>query len=125
MAIKRVPLLIATTALAAALMLGATALPAEAALRHIDGTVLSKNTDNRTFRVTTQSGNRVRIKVRSSTDFERIAGGFSGLRRGLRVQIDARRTANGLVAVKVEPQGGGGGEGDDNGGGADDGPNHT
>lgn len=118
---KRVPLLIATAALAASLMLGVTALPAQAALRHIDGVVLSKNPENRTFRVTTQSGNRVRIKVNSSTEFERIPSGFSGLNRGLRVQIDVRRTADGLLAVKVEPDGGGGGTG----GGGDDGPNHT
>jgi hypothetical protein len=107
----------------AALALGAIALPAQAALRHIDGTVVSKNADNHSFRITTQNGNRVRIKVTSSTRFERIAGGFGGLHKGLQVEVDAKSTANGLVAAQVETRGGGGG-GNDNGGG-DDGPNHT
>jgi hypothetical protein len=126
--IKRVSLLAAT----AALMLGTIALPAQAALRHIDGTVLSKNAANHTFRVTTQSGSTVRIKITSSTKFQRIAGGFGGLHKGLGVEVEAKSTANGLVATHVETRGGGGGGGgaDDNGGhqgggGADDGPNHT
>jgi hypothetical protein len=125
--IKRVSLLAAT----AVLMLGATALPAQAALRHIDGTVLSKNAANRTFKVTTQGGSTVRIKVTSSTKFQRIAGGFSGLHKGLAVEVEAKSTTNGLVATHVETRnGGGGGEGaNDNGGhhggGADDGPNHA
>jgi hypothetical protein len=106
------------------------ALPAQAALRHIDGTVLSKNAADRTFRISTQNGNRVRIKVNGSTQFERIPGGFGGLHQGLRVEVDAKRTANGLIAVQVETRGGSGDDGgaDDNGGGgggADDGPDHT
>jgi hypothetical protein len=111
----------------AALALGAIALPAQAALRHIDGTVVSKNADNHSFRITTQSGNRVRIKVTSNTRFQRIAGGFGGLHKGLRVEVDAKSTANGLVATQVETGGGGGndGGGGSDGGGADDGPNHT
>jgi hypothetical protein len=120
--------------LAAALMVGVLAVPAQAALRHIDGTVVSKNSDNRTFRISTQSGNRVRIKVNGATEFERIAG-FGALRKGMRIEVDAQTTSNGLVAKQVEPQGGnGGGGGDDDsggddhgsgGGGADDGPDHT
>lgn len=122
--------LFATTALAAALMVGVLALPAQAALRHIDGTVVSKNAGDRSFRISTQSGNRIRIKVNGKTQFERIAG-FGALHKGMGIQIDAQRTDNGLVAKHVEPQGGGGGGGsggDDHGGGgggADDGPNHT
>jgi uncharacterized lipoprotein YajG len=126
--------LLATVVLAGALAVGLVAAPAQAALRHIDGTVLSKNSDNRTFRISTQSGNTVRIKVNGTTEFERIAG-FGALRKGMRIEVDAKTTANGLVAKQVEPQGGnGGGGGDDDsggddhgsgGGGADDGPNHT
>jgi hypothetical protein len=116
----------------AALALSAFALPAQAALRHIDGTVVSKNADNHSFRIKTQNGNRIRIKVTSSTDFERIAGGFGGLHKGLEVEVDTKTTPNGLVATQVELRGGGGGGDDDGGddhgsggGGADDGPNHT
>jgi hypothetical protein len=106
---------------------------AQAATRHIDGTVLSKDGSSRTFKLATQSGT-VRIKVNASTDFERIAG-FGGLSKGLAVEVDAVKTANGLVATQVETRGGGGGGGgsddsggDDHGGhggGSDDGPNHT
>lgn len=133
---KRTAALLATAALAATMLLGVIVSPAQAALRHIDGTVLSKNSDNRSFRIATQGGSRVRIKVTASTHFERIAGGFGGLHKGLRIEVDAKTTSNGLVATHVETRGGGGGGGaDDNGGddhgsgggggGADDGPNHT
>jgi hypothetical protein len=97
---------IASVLVIAALALGAVALPAQAALRHIDGTVVSKNADNHSFRITTQNGNRVRIKVTSNTRFERIAG-FGGLHKGLGVEVDAKSTANGLVATQVETRGGG------------------
>jgi uncharacterized protein DUF5666 len=130
--------LFATAALAAALMVGVIAAPASAALRHIDGTVVSKNSDNRTFKMSTQSGT-IRIKVNGTTEFERL-GGFAALRKGLAIEVDAVQTGNGLVAKQIEPQGGNGGSGgsggggsddppgDDHGGsggGSDDGPNHT
>jgi hypothetical protein len=119
---KRVSILLATTALAATMMLGALTVQAQAAVRHIDGTVLSKNSENRTFRLTTQGGSQVRVKATSSTVFQRISG-FGGLHKGLRVEVEAKTTSNGLVATHVETPGGGGGNG--GGGGADDGPNHT
>jgi len=111
----------------AALALAAVALPAQAALRHIDGTVVSKNADNHSFRIKTQSGNQLRIKVTSSTKFQRLAG-FGALHKGLAVEVDAKSTSNGLVATQVETRGSGAGGGDNQGGGgggADDGPNHT
>lgn len=127
---KRVSTLMAITALAATTMLGAIAIPAQAALRHIDGTVVSKDAASHSFRIKTQSGNQLRIKVNSGTKFQRIAGGFGGLRKGLAVEVEAKTTSSGLVATQVETRGGSGGGGaDDNGGGggggADDGPNHT
>jgi hypothetical protein len=128
--------LIATAALAAALMVGVLAAPAGAALRHVDGTVVSKNSDNRTVKLSTQSGT-IRIKVNGTTEFERIAG-FGALRKGLAIEVDYVKTESGLVAKQIEPQGGNGGSGgsggdddppgDDHGGhggGSDDGPNHT
>ncbi len=127
----RVPSLLATCAIFAAMIAGVLATTAQAAVRHIDGTVVSKNGDARTFKISTQSG-AVRIRVNAGTEFERISGGFSGLHKGLAIEVDARQTTNGLVAVQVEPQGGNGGGdesgGEDNGGhggGSDDGPNHT
>lgn len=133
--IRRRAALLATVVLAGALTVGLIAAPAQAALRHIDGTVVSKNSGNRTFKLSTQSGT-VRIKVNGTTKFERIAG-FGALHKGLKIEVDAQSTANGLVAKQIEPQGGNGGSGgggnDDSGGddhgsgghGADDGPNHT
>lgn len=120
--------LFATAALAAALMVGILAIPASAALRHIDGTVVSKNSDNRTFKMSTQSGT-IRIKVNGTTKFERLSG-FGALRKGLAIEVDAAKTSRGLVAKQIETQGGGGGSDDDSGddhggGGSDDGPNHT
>jgi hypothetical protein len=109
--------------LAGALLLGALATQAHAALRHLDGTVLSKNAGTRTFRISTQNGSRVRIKVSAGTQFERIQGGFGGLHRGLRIEVEAKRTGNGLIATHVEPRRSGA-EGGGGGGGADDGPNH-
>lgn len=127
---KGIAALLTVVAIAAAAL---AAAPARAALKHFDGTVVSKDPGAKTFRIATQSGT-LRIKVNAGTEFERIAGGFSGLRKGLAIEVDARQTGNGLVAVQVESQGGNGGGGDDDsggddhgghGGGSDDGPNHT
>ena len=122
--------LIATAALAAALMIGVLAAPASAALRHVDGTVVSKNGDNRTFKLSTQSGT-LQIKVNGTTEFERLSG-FGALRKGLAIEVDYVKTSSGLVAKQIETQGGGGGGGSDDsggddhgGGGSHDGPNHT
>ncbi|HET7510492.1 MAG TPA: DUF5666 domain-containing protein [Solirubrobacterales bacterium] len=129
MSSKRVSALLVTAALAATMTIGLLAAPAQAALRHIDGTVVSKNADNQTFRITTQSGNRVRIRVNAGTVFQRIPGGFKGLHTGMSIEVEAQPTDSGLLAKHVETRGGGGGGGeDDNGGhhgGHNDGPNHT
>lgn len=119
--------LVTTMTIAAALAIGLLAAPAQAALRHVDGTVLSKNSDSRTFKIRTQNGNRLQIRVSGTTEFERIAG-FGALRNGMRIEVDYLRTDSGLLAKQVEPQGGGGGDdggGGGHGGGNDDGPNHT
>jgi hypothetical protein len=125
---KSVASTLAVTVIAGALTFGVLATAAQAALRHFDGTVVSKNSAAKTFRITTQGGSKLTLKVNGNTVFERIAGGFSGLRAGLAIQVDAVQTQAGLVAKKVEPQssgGGGGGGGGGHGGGSDDGPNHT
>jgi hypothetical protein len=131
MVTKRVSVLLVPAALAATMTIGLLAVPAQAALRHIDGTVVSKNASNHTFRVTTQGGSRVRVRVNSGTVFQRISGGFSGLHAGMQIEVEAQSTSDGLLAKHVETRGGGsngGGGEDDHGGhhgGHDDGPNHT
>ncbi|HET7121029.1 MAG TPA: hypothetical protein VFI17_07230 [Solirubrobacterales bacterium] len=121
MAHKRVSVLLVVVALAATAMLGVLATQAQAALRHIDGTVVSKNAGDRTFKLKTQSGNRLTIRVNGATVFDRI-GGFGGLRSGMAIEVNAAQTTSGLLAKHVEPREGGGGSG--GGGGADDGPGH-
>ncbi len=126
--IRKSAALFVTAMLAGALAVGLFAAPAQAALRHIDGAVASKNSDNRTFKLTAQNGNTVQIKVNGATEFDRLAG-FGALHKGMQIEVEAKRTDSGLLAKKIEPRAGGGGGGDDNGGGhgggADDGPNHT
>jgi hypothetical protein len=116
---KQAPGLLVITMLGGALLLAEQAPKAEAALRHLEGTVLSKDSRTQTFRIATQNGGKVRIKVNADTRFQRIQGQFSGLHKGLRVEVEAKRTSNGLLAKHVEPHQRGGG-----GGGADDGPGH-
>ena len=91
---------------------------AQAALKHFDGKVVGKSAAADTFRIKTESGKRVKFDVNRRTEFERIAGGFGGLDRGLAVEVDAKRTDGGLLARQVEAAGhDGGGHG---GGGNDD-----
>jgi hypothetical protein len=116
------------------------------ALKHYDGTVLSKQSSPKRFKLRTEGGQERKFRVNAGTRFERLSG-FGGLYRGLAVEVDAKRTERGLVARQVEKAGGGGGAddppgddngsgghgaddppGDDNGSGghgADDGPDHT
>jgi hypothetical protein len=108
----------ALTAVAVAAMAtpaGATVPADSAALRHFDGTVISKNREARTFRLRDDESGTVRIKVTRNTVFERI-NGFAGLRVGMRnVEATAKRRAGRWVAISVERSGrrGGGGGHDD------------
>ena len=94
---------------------------ASAATREYEGTVVSVNRDNRTFRLHDSERGTVRIKVRKSTRFERISG-FSGLRKGQRnIEATVKRVNGRWVALAVERSGGGGEHGGSDGdGGADD-----
>jgi hypothetical protein len=126
---KKISSKLAISLAAVALTAAVLATGAQAALKHFDGTVLSKNAATKTFQIRTEGGSKVRLKVNGTTVFERIAGGFGGLTKGLSIEVDAVQTKAGLLAKQVEPQGGNGGGGDDDsgghGGGGDDGPNHT
>ena len=89
-------------ALSAALVSLALSSVADAALRHFDGTVVSKNAAKQTFKADTENHGRLRFRVNDRTEFERIPGGFSGLERGMRIEIEAKKKRNGYVARKVE-----------------------
>ena len=114
------------TATAAAGAAGAAA-PAQAQTA-FDGTVVSKNTNNRSFRLRDAERGTVRIYVTRNTRFERV-NGFAGLKVGARNIESIVRKRNGRwIALEVERSGrvaddrgrddsrGGG----DNRGGADD-----
>jgi hypothetical protein len=108
----------------------ASAPAATAPLRHFEGTVLSVDGGARTFRLRDAQRGVVRVKVTSTTRYQRVAG-FAGLHAGLtRIEVTVRRIDGAWRARLVERSGGGGRHGvsDDaggrHGGGADDGPNH-
>ena len=91
----------------------ALAAPAAASAAQFEGTVVSVNRDNRTFRLHDSERGTVRIKVTSGTRFERIAG-FGALRAGMtRIEATVRRSNGRWVASSVERSGGGGRHGDD------------
>jgi hypothetical protein len=86
---------------------------ASAATRQYEGTVVSVNRDARTFRLHDSERGTIRIKVKSSTRFERISG-FSGLRKGMtRIEATVKRSNGRWVATEVERSGGGGSHGGD------------
>ena len=104
-----------------------------AATRHVEGRVTAIDRSARTFTVRDAQRGTLKVKVTSSTKFERVT--FSSLRTGTRVDVRAKRVAGAWNATKVEragasatthdagdDHGGGGGR---HGGGADDGPNHS
>ena len=104
---KRIALIASVTAL----VLAAPAA-AQAATQY-EGTVVSVNRDNRTFRLHDSQRGTIRIKVTSRTRFERIAG-FSGLRKGMtRIEAMVHRSNGRWIASQVERSGGGGRHGGD------------
>jgi hypothetical protein len=89
------------------------AAPAAASAAQLEGTVVSVNRDNRSFRLHDSQRGTVRIKVKRTTRFQRIAG-FSSLRAGMtRIEATVRRSGGRWVASQVERSGGGGHHGDD------------
>ena len=101
----------AMIATVAAVTLAAPA--AASAATQYEGTVVSVNRDNRTFRLHDSERGTIRIKVTSRTRFERVAG-FSGLRKGMtRIEATVRRSDGRWVALEGERSGGGGKHGGD------------
>ena len=131
---KRVSSIFVLSAVCATLGAAFFAVGAQAAVRHVDATVISKDPTAKTVQVRTESGARLSFTVNARTKFERIGGGFSGLTKGLAVEIDANNASGQWVATQIESQSSGGNSGGDDsggddhggrGGGHDDGPNHT
>jgi hypothetical protein len=116
-----------TTALVAVTAVAASSVPAvaaptagSAALREFEGTVVSKNSAARTFRLRDSERGTVRIRVTRNTRFERIAG-FAGLNVGAtNIESTVRRRDGRWIAVEVERSGGGGEHGGDDNPSGDD-----
>ena len=104
-----------------------------AATRHVEGRVTAIDRSARTFTVRDAERGTLKVKVTSTTKFERVS--FSSLRTGSRVDVRAKRVAGAWNATKVErgsatstTHDAADDHGGDNGGrhgGADDGPNHS
>src|SRR4051812_500651 len=104
---------IAATLTATAVLAGA-AVPASAAARSFEGRIVSIDRGARTFRLHDAERGTKRIKVTSSTGFERVT--FRSLRKGMTgIEVTARRSNGRWVALSVERSGGGGHGGDDDG----------
>ena len=102
-----------TTVAGLALVALAGPATAGAAVREYEGTVVSVNRDAKTFRLRDSERGTIRIRVKSSTRFERIAG-LSGLRAGMtNIEATVRRSNGRWVALEVERSGGGGDHGGD------------
>ena len=96
------------------------AAPATAAARTFEGTIVSVNRDNRTFRLHDSERGTKRIKVNRNTRFERVSG-LGGLSAGMKnIEATVRRSDGRWVALEVERSGGGGDHGGDDDGGNDD-----
>ena len=90
----------ATGAGAAATSPATTAAASAAATRHVEGRVTAINRSARTFTVRDAERGTLKVKVTSSTKFERVT--FSALRVGTRVDVRAKRVAGAWNATKVE-----------------------
>ncbi len=87
--------------------------PAAASAAEFEGTVVSVNRENRTFRLHDSERGTKRVKVTRNTRFERIDG-FRGLRAGMtNIETVVRRRDGRWVAIEVERSGGGGQHGGD------------
>ena len=85
-----------------------TAPATQAATRQFEGTIVSVNRSEQTFRIRDSERGTIRVRVTSRTRFERISG-FSGLKAGARnIETTVRRSNGAWVASEVERSGGGG-----------------
>jgi hypothetical protein len=100
-------------AAAAATPAPAAAPAGSAALREFEGTVVSVDRAERTFRLRDGERGTVRIRVTRRTRYERIDG-LAGLRAGMRrIESTVRRVNGRWIALEVERSGGGGEHGGD------------
>jgi hypothetical protein len=121
MRLTRIVVPLALVVAAAMAAPAASAAPAgAAAVREFEGTVVSVNRAERTFRLHDTERGTVRIRVNRRTRYERIDG-LRGLRAGMRrIESTVRRVDGRWIALEVERSGGGGEHGGDDDRGGDD-----
>src|SRR6185436_18836896 len=78
----------------------APAAASAAAIRHVEGRVTAIDRAARTFTVRDAERGTLKVKVTTTTKFERVT--FSSLRTGTRVDVRAKRVAGAWNATKVE-----------------------
>jgi hypothetical protein len=84
-----------------------TGTTSSSSVRDYSGTVTSINAPAHKFRLRTDSGKQVTIRVKGSTDFGDGASSIRSLNKGDDADVTARRTRHGLVATDVScPNGG-------------------
>ena len=71
-----------------------------AATKHVEGRVTAIDRSARSFTVRDAERGTLKVKVTSTTKFERVT--FSALRTGTRVDVRAKRVAGAWNATKVE-----------------------
>jgi hypothetical protein len=116
---KRMSSLFVGAAIAVLAVVPGTSSAATVTATNFHGTVSSVSAAQKTFKIKRANGTSLTFTVTSSTVFERVDGGLSGLRRGRAVEVKAKRVDGRWVARKVEP---GGAAGDDHGGHGNDDP---
>jgi hypothetical protein len=111
---------IALVVAAAAAAPAATPADAAAAVREYEGTVVSVDRADRTFRLRDTERGTIRIRVNRNTRYERIDR-LGELRAGMtNIEATVRRSNGRWIALEVERSGGGGEHGDDDDRGGDD-----
>ena len=105
----------AIAALAIAVGPGTAAGKSKPGLRSFHGTVGVVAKADRAFRLRRSGRSTLRFSVNRSTAYERVSG-LAGLRRGLRIEVKARRVNGAWVARKIETEAGDDDAGDDKGG---------
>jgi hypothetical protein len=99
---KRAPFVALAISLAAIALIGAALAAQALAATHFDGKILSKDAQSKTFRADTENRGTVRFHTNAGTEYERIKGGFSGLERGMKVEVTAKRSSGHWLATIVE-----------------------
>lgn len=95
---------LAVCLLAAGLVIGASAAGAMAKDgQSLEGPIVSVSSSTHTFKINDHHKGKLTIKVNSSTKYHNLSG-FKALHDGLKVDVEARHSNAGWIAIKIEPK---------------------